>query len=99
MKLERVTDKRTLQFIRILRRKGRTKSREMLEELGIKNPRSLTIYKNYANLLGYNIKSVCGYNGGYEIIEEKLTDNELDIIKNKLSKDLSSKIIRIMNRV
>lgn len=94
------SNKRTFLMIRLLRKNGRMKAKELIKELGLKNTRSITIYKKYIEQLGYNIRSVHGYYGGYELIEKNLTNDEMTYIKKQLKNDkLFKKIEMINNRI
>lgn len=92
-------NKRVFDMIRLLRKNGRMKANEIAKKLGLKNTRSITVYRTCIEKLGYNIKSFGGYCGGYEIIEERLTDEEINEIAIQIdSVELIEKIKRVNNR-
>lgn len=90
-----------VKFIHYLRKnRGRkVKTKELMDELNVKNIKSIMNYKNQSIELGYVIKSYGGYTGGYRLEEEYLTEDDIEIIKYKLSERLSNKIIEIDKRV
>lgn len=93
-------EKRVLKMIKFLRKNGRTKSKDLIKELNLKNTRSITKYKAFCEALGYTIQSTFGYNGGYELIEPTLTENELIKIKFSLNDDeLFNKLKKVINRI
>lgn len=97
--------KRSLQMVRLLRENGKMKSKEIIKALGLKNTRSISIYKNNLIRLGFNIQTESGYYGGYWLKEDRLDDNELEIISyciGKISEEnfyLIDKIKKINDRI
>lgn len=85
-KQDQKTLKSCMKMVDLLKERGRMKAPEIAKELGLNNMRSIYYYKNILKTLGYNIISVGGYQGGYEInLAEKLTKDDLDYLKIKLS--------------
>jgi len=95
------TLRRVIKMIKYLRENGRTKGAELSKHLGLKNSKSIYMYKNFCHCLGYDIKSTHGYYGGYELIEDALlTNDELKEIKSKLGNNkLFNKIKKVNSRV
>lgn len=113
-KNDQKTLKACLKMVDLLRERGRMKASELSKELGLNNMRSIYYYKNILKTLGYNIVSIGGYHGGYELEKEveKLSNDELDYLKIQLShdsfgqmklseknKNLIQKIIEINNNI
>jgi len=88
----------TVMLIKALRKNGKMKISELAECLNIKE-RQIRRHKEIAIKFGYNIVSTGGKNGGYELIEEKLTQDEWIRLKEKLNNDLYEKVKRIIERV
>lgn len=95
------TLRRVIKMIKYLRENGKTKGAELSRYLGLKNSKSIYMYKNFCYHLGYNIKSSHGYYGGYELVEDALlTTEELKEIKSKLKNDkLFKKISKVNSRI
>lgn len=95
------TLRRVIKMIKYLRQNGRTKGAELSKHLGLKNSKSIYMYKNFCYHLGYDIKSSHGYYGGYELAEDALlTDSELKEISKKLKNDkLFNKIKKVNSRI
>lgn len=94
-------NKRIFDIIRLLRKNGRMKAREIAKELEFKNNRSISKYKKSIEKLGYEIKTTGGYYGGYELVETRLNDLEIEKLKVKLRDDypLFEKILKINNKI
>jgi predicted DNA-binding transcriptional regulator YafY len=87
-KQDQKTLKKCMLMIELLKKRGRLKAHELANELDLNNNRSIYYYKNILKTLGYEIKSIGGYQGGYELIAaEKLTKDELNYLRIKLSED------------
>lgn len=93
-------NKRVFDMIRLLRKNGRMKAKELTKALDLKNGRSVSNYKLCIEKLGYNIQSFGGYYGGYEIREERLSEEEIEIIASEIKdKKLIEKIKRVNNKI
>lgn len=90
-----------VKFIHYLRnhRGRKIKTKELMNELGVKNIKSIMIYKNQSIELGYPVKSYGGYVGGYVMEEEYLTEDDVTTIRLNLPEKLANKIIEIDKRV
>lgn len=75
------------------------KARQLLKILGLKNTRSIHEYKKKIEYLGYHIESFGGYHGGYSLVEEYLTNDEIKFVKSILPEKLAKKIIKINERI
>lgn len=96
---EEIFNEKTVGLIRYLREHGRTPSKVLVELLGIK-PRAVLKHVDLARKFGYTIESHAGnINNGYELVEEKFTDEELEEIKKCIRPELFEKLERIINRV
>jgi predicted DNA-binding transcriptional regulator YafY len=85
-------------MLELLKQNGKMKTKNIVKELGLKSERSINYYKNTLIYMGYNIVSHGGYYGGYEYIsEEKLNEDELQIIGKYLGGENSSLIEKIKN--
>lgn len=97
-----IMNETTLNLIKLLRKNNKNGERmtslAISEILGIK-PRTVRKHKDLAIKFGYNIQSFNGKNPGYELIEERLTDIEIEQIKNNLPEYLVNKILRISDRI
>ncbi|MDD5651173.1 MAG: hypothetical protein PHF86_12290 [Candidatus Nanoarchaeia archaeon] len=92
-----------LKMLELLKRRGRMKTNEIVEALGLNSKRSVNYYKNTLIYLGYDLVSYGGYDGGIEYIQpEFIEDDELNLIAEKLGWENSSlieKIKRINKRI
>jgi hypothetical protein len=88
----------TVIMIKELRKYGKLKLQELEKLTGIKE-RQIRRHKEIAIKFGYNIMSTGGKNGGYELIEEKLTNDEWIRLKNNLNIELYEKVKRIIEKV
>lgn len=94
------SSRKAIQMIRLLRENGRMKGSEIAERLGLQTNRNISRYKDIIQKLGFNIVSKQGYYGGYEIEDERLTEEEIKSIETKLcGSSLLAKIIRINDRI
>jgi len=97
-----IMNETTLNLIKLLRKNNKNGERmtslAISERLGVK-PRTIRKHKELAVKFGYNIQSFNGNNPGYELIEERLTDDEVEQIKNNLPENLVNKILRISDRI
>ena len=95
-----VVNEKTIMLLKTLRNaKGRMKTKELCEILGIK-PRMLLKHRRYLEMLGYKFDVTFGnVNGGYLLVEESFSAEELAEIQNCIRPDLFEKLERIINRV
>lgn len=77
-------DKRVFDMIRLLRKNGRMKAQDIADALDLKTTKTISIYKKYIERLGYEIKSYHGFYGGFELVNEHFTENEMDYLKKVL---------------
>jgi len=90
---------RALKMLEILKTEGRKKAPELAKRLGLNNSRSIYYYKKTLELLNYKIETYGGYDGGYELVEpERLTEEELDLIAEKLDNYVLMKKIERINK-
>lgn len=87
-----------LKLIGLLRQNGKMKLAEIADKSNV-NEKTARRWKSRLIEMGYNIKSTGGKNGGYELIEEKLTIDEWLRIKewdiniyNKLTEILINRV-------
>lgn len=97
-----IMNETTINFIKLLRENSknniRMKSAEIAEILGI-SQRSVRRHRELAQKFGYKVEIYLGKDPGMEIIEERLTNIEIEMIENRLGKELLNKIKRICERV
>ena len=87
-----------LLMIKLLRKNGRIKLHELSKEIGV-GERTIRRWKDMFTEMGYKFKSTGGRKGGYDLIEESLTQDEWLRIKewnaniyNKLTKMLMDRV-------
>lgn len=82
----------------LLRNNGKMKANDIVKALGITSKRNINYYKNTLIYLGYNVVSHGGYDGGFEYIpEEKLSEEELQVIEKCLGTKNCELIVKIRN--
>ncbi len=83
-------------MLQLLRTNGRMKTAELMKALEVTSKRSINYYKTTLIYLGYQIESYGGYTGGMQYVpSEKLNDNELNLIAQKLGGENSALIEKI----
>lgn len=86
-----------LEYLKEAAKEGRrVKAKELMQYLGITNTRSIYYYRNTLQLLGYDIQSYGGYEGGYEYIPRELLTAD-DIVF--LGKIIPAENIELLNKI
>lgn len=95
-----VVNDKTILLLKTLRdKKERMKTKDLCEILGIK-PRMLLKHRRYLEMLGYKFDVTFGnVNGGYLLVEESFSAEELAEIQNCIRPELFEKLEKIINRV
>lgn len=95
----RIANDKTFLLIKTLREaKRRMKAQELCDILEIE-PRMLRKHKKYLEMLGYKLDITLGNNGGYLLVEESFSAEELAEIQNCIRPELFEKLEKIINRV
>lgn len=97
-----IMNETTIKLIKLLRENAlnniRMRTSEIAKILNI-SERSTRRHRELAQMFGYNIEIFLGKNPGIEIVEERLTIIEIEVIRKQLGNEFADKIIRICERI